>query len=98
MAKLEAFIGEDLDGESCIYIRTVGKDGSHLLYADQDTLQGVVDELNSKVGWIDEQTPDCYVKAPLGVCAQCREDIYSMNHVIVAKDGALFHGRCWRNV
>jgi hypothetical protein len=35
--------------------------------------------------------------ARLGVCAECRESIYSMNHVIVAKDGALFHGRCWSN-
>jgi hypothetical protein len=31
------------------------------------------------------------------VCAKCREVIHSMNHVITAKDGALFHGRCWNN-
>ncbi len=29
------------------------------------------------------------------ICAKCREPITSMNRVIRAKDGALFHGRCW---
>ena len=31
------------------------------------------------------------------VCAECREEITSRRGVVTAKDGALFHGRCWRN-
>jgi hypothetical protein len=35
---------------------------------------------------------------PYGVCAECREEIYSMNNIAVARDGALVHNRCWSNV
>ena len=38
----------------------------------------------------------CYpVEKPIRICAKCREAITSMNHVVRAKDDALFHGRCW---
>jgi hypothetical protein len=31
------------------------------------------------------------------VCARCRMPIENMRGVVTADDGALFHGRCWRN-
>ena len=31
------------------------------------------------------------------ICAECRENITEFRGVRQSKDGALFHGRCWRN-
>jgi predicted SprT family Zn-dependent metalloprotease len=42
---------------------------------------------------VDTTTP----KEGEWVCAKCREPITNLRRVVQAKDGALFHGRCWRN-
>lgn len=47
--------------------------------------------------WLSKFSLNKPPKEPLGVCAECRDDITSMRGVLTAKDGALFHGRCWSN-
>jgi hypothetical protein len=46
----------------------------------------------------EDGLPRHFCCPPQPICAECREPIENMRRVVRANDGALFHGRCWRNV
>ncbi len=50
-----AFVGQDLEGTSCIYISLWSRaDGGHAGYASEKKLQQHVDRLNKRKGFINE--------------------------------------------
>ncbi len=55
--KLEAFLGYDGEGDPCIYLREVGKQGDHVMYATGETYAQVIDDMNSRPGWTEEADP-----------------------------------------